>query len=64
MAQMKLKHFLLAGAILMAAMYVWWWFSGLFLLDLSAEDLKLYGIRREIPLIEAVLLYIAWKVTP
>ena len=61
---MRLKNFFLVGAILMSVLYVWWLLSGWFLLGLSAEDLKLYGVRRELPLIEALLLYIAWRLTP
>lgn len=61
---MKLKYFFLVGAILMAIVYVWWSFSGAFLLDLPNEDMRLYQIRRELPLIEAILLYIAWRLTP
>ena len=61
---MKLKYFFLAGAILMAAMYVYWMVGQWLWLDLSPEELKLYGIRRELPLIEALLLYVAWRMTP
>lgn len=61
---MRFKTLFLAGAILVTGMYLWWMFSGWFLLDLSSEDLKLYGVRRELLMIEAVLLYIAWRLTP
>jgi len=61
---MKLKHFLLLGAIFSVGFYLWWWLSPYFWLDLTLEDGKLYQIRREIVLLEALAFYIAWRVTP
>lgn len=61
---MSLRLILLVGCVLAAATWVWWLVSQWFIFDLSAEDAKLYGIRRELVLIEAIGLYIAWRVTP
>lgn len=59
-----MKSFFLLASVVMAAIWLWWWISGLFLLDMPIDDIKLYQIRREIPLIEALLFYIAYRVTP
>lgn len=59
-----MKNFFLLASVVMTAIWLWWWISGLFLLDIPIDDIKLYQIRREIPLIEALLFYIAYRVTP
>lgn len=51
-------------AVSYAVIYVGWFLQGYFILDLSVADMKLYQIRRELPLIVALLAYIAWRVTP
>lgn len=40
------------------------WLVGQWILGpLSADDLKLYGIRRELAIVETVVLYIAYKIS-
>lgn len=60
---MKIKHFFLVGAVTMGLVAIYWILGQWLFLDLSSEELKLYSIRREIALIEAVVLYIAYKVS-